>query len=83
MSWKEIIKELNPNDSHGQAISEGYAEQLTDEYKDMIPELINDLQRIQKLKNSYQIRQAVMKFIEGPYDPDAGNLAELFHIYKS
>ena len=49
MNWQEIIKDYR--DPHGTAISEGYEEQLVEEYQGMITELIHDLQEIQKLDN--------------------------------
>tara|TARA_R110002051_G_scaffold182532_2_gene252133 strand:- start:4461 stop:4769 length:309 start_codon:yes stop_codon:yes gene_type:complete len=68
-------------DPHGTAISEGYEEQLVEEYQGMITELIHDLEGIQKLNTSSKITRAIVKFIKGPYDDEGANLAEWFDAY--
>ena len=61
MNWQEIIKDYR--DPHGTAISEGYEEQLVEEYQEMITELIHDLREIQKLDNSSAITKRIVALI--------------------
>tara|TARA_B100000686_G_C16770220_1_gene964595 strand:+ start:2280 stop:2552 length:273 start_codon:yes stop_codon:yes gene_type:complete len=84
MNWQEIIKDYR--DPHGKAqlnriqtISEGYEEQLVEEYQEMITELIHDLQEIQKLDNSSAITKRIVALIRGSNDMYGGDtLAEAF-----
>ena len=77
MKWQEIIKDYR--DPHGTAISEGYEEQLVEEYQEMITELIHDLREIQKLDNSSAITKRIVALIRGSNDMYGGDtLAEAF-----
>ncbi len=77
MNWQEIIKDYR--DPHGTAISEGYEEQLVEEYQEMITELIHDLREIQKLDNSSAITKRIVALIRGSNDMYGGDtLAEAF-----
>ena len=77
MNWQEIIKDYR--DTHGTAISEGYEEQLVEEYQEMITELIHDLREIQKLDNSSAITKRIVALIRGSNDMYGGDtLAEAF-----
>jgi hypothetical protein len=75
MKWEEVVKNKT---------SQAYEEQLVEEYQGMITEVIQDLQKIQKLDNSSAITKRIVALIRGSNDMYGGDtLAEAFgYVYE-
>jgi hypothetical protein len=75
MKWEEVVKNKT---------LQAYEEQLVEEYQGMITEVIQDLQKIQKLDNSSAITKRIVALIRGSNDMYGGDtLAEAFgYVYE-